>query len=95
MADEMVSDEYVRRPEVTVGYALVDRDRSPFPSTVADTKRAAMVNALTSIFQQMVWAVERDATIERRFKDACGTSGMRISPVLIESVDVLPDGESR
>jgi hypothetical protein len=89
--EERVLDEYLRRPEVTVGYAVVDHRGSPFPSTVADAKRAAMVNALVSIFGCMVLASESDGSIERRFKECCGTSGMRVSCVLIESVDVVPD----
>jgi len=93
-SEERVTDEYLRRPEVTVGFAVVDDRGHPFPSTVGDTERAAMVNGLVSLFGQIVPASESDGSIKRRFKESCGTGGMKISAVLIESVDVVPDAVS-
>ena len=94
MLDERVTDEYLRRPEVTVGYAMVGPQGDPYPSTVADSERAAAVNALVAIFGQMVVAGERDAVIMRRFQETGGHRGFRISPVLIEAVVEVPETES-
>lgn len=70
-----------------LGFALLDRSGVPFPSTVALTERAAMVNALVSIWSHPVYATDGDAKIEADFRRLC-PAGFKISPVSVERVIV-------
>ena len=78
------------RPEITVGYAMVDQRNAPFPTTVAATERGAMLRALSSVFTEPVTVEDTDAAIRERFLARCGKH-YRISAVTIEAVDVIAE----
>lgn len=74
----------------SVGYALIDHQGYPFPATVAMTKRAAKVNALVSIFGQMVYATDSDAKIDADFA-RLKPKDYEIGPVAIERLVVTAE----
>lgn len=78
------------RPEITVGFAMVDQDNRPFPITVAATERGALVNALVFVFECPVYAHNTDAFILSEFRRRAGTK-YHIATVTIEAVDVVTD----
>lgn len=74
----------------SVGYALIDQCGYPFPTTVALTERAVKVNALVSIFGQMVYATDSDAKIDADFARV-KPPDFEIGPVAIERVIVTDE----
>ncbi len=70
-------------PDEAVGFALIDADGKPFPSTVAGTERGAKVNSLVSVFQVPVFATDTDPIIDRKIGDALRGINMKISAVYI------------
>lgn len=83
MADQLD----VTQPDVTVGYAMVDKKNCPFPDTVCRTIRGAKVNALVSIWSLPVYAWDTDAKINAEFSRLAG-GDYRISAVAIEALTV-------
>lgn len=89
-----MTDEYWHsRPDTSVGFAFMDEVGFPFADTVATTERAAMVNALVTLFGVMPMANWTDGKIKAEFERVAkrGTIG----PVGIERLDVVPDARSR
>ena len=80
----------LKHPNVTVGFAMVDRSGSPFPNTVCDSERGAMIEGLFLIWQHTALARHTDARIKADFALHAGKD-YRISTVAIESVIVVPD----
>ena len=72
---------------MSIGYAYIDGSGYPYPNTVSETERAAMVNALVSIFGKIVTNSHSDAAIKRMFDDAA-PRGHYVRPVEITLVEV-------
>lgn len=72
---------------MSIGYAYVDGKGFPYPATVANTERAAMVNALVTIFGVTVIAATSDEAIKRMFNEKAPL-GHYIRPVEITIVEV-------
>lgn len=72
---------------MSIGYAYVDGKGFPYTDTVSGTERAAMVNALVTIFGVMVTAATSDETIKRMFNEKT-PAGHYIRPVEITLVEV-------
>lgn len=68
------------------GFALVGDDGALIVSTVSATERAAMVNALVSIYGRMVYADHTDERIKRDF-ERCKGDGHAVVPVTITRAD--------
>lgn len=73
---------------MTIGYAYVDQQGKAFPDTVASTERAAMVNALVTIFGVAVYSSHADEAIKAMFKRS-SPPGHGIRPVEILPVEVV------
>jgi hypothetical protein len=72
----------------SAGYALIDQEGCPLPSTVGITEREAMVNALVAVFGHWVRGVDSDRKIKADFV-RLKPPGFCIAPVLIERVIVV------
>jgi hypothetical protein len=77
------------------GYALIDQEGVPLPSTVATTERGAMANALVAVFGRYASAADSDRKIKADFV-RLKPPGFCIGAVAIERValaDAAPKAE--
>jgi hypothetical protein len=75
---------------LAAGYALIDQEGIPLPSTVATTERLAMMNALITVFGHFVSAVDSDRKIKADF-ERLKPPGFCIGAVMIERVALADD----
>lgn len=75
---------------MSLGFAYVDNTGFAYPNTVSSSERAAMVNALVSIFGLLVYNHQSDGEIKALFNQAC-PNGHGIRPVEITLVEVSDD----
>ena len=74
----------------SAGYALIDQEGIPLPSTVATTERGAMMNALVAVFGHVVSAVDSDRKIKADFV-RLKPPGFCIGAVMIERAALADD----
>lgn len=89
----MADEQWVKRPDNSVGFAYLDTNGFPFSDTVASTERGAMVNALVTLFGVMPLANWTDRRIKAEFARAASGRGS-VGPVGIERLAIVPDPPS-
>ena len=71
-----------------MGYAFIGSDGEPFLTTVSNSPRAAMVNALVLIFKEPVFQQDSDNKIKAKF-DKLKPKGTKISRVAVTAITLI------
>lgn len=71
------------------GFACTDENGGVFLATVAQTERAAMVNALVSLYQTPVFQQDSDNHITQNYSKFAERYGHKIKPVTVHVSNLI------